>query len=35
MTENVSSNEKIISAKEGLKKFGLKPIVLEAKEGLR
>ncbi len=28
------SNEKIVSAKEGLKKSGLKPIVLEAKEGI-
>jgi histidine ammonia-lyase len=31
--ENVSS-EKIIFAKQGLNKFGLKPIVLEAKEGI-
>ena len=29
-----SSSEKMISSKDGLKKFGLKPIVLEAKEGI-
>lgn len=33
MDENVS-NQKIIPSKTGLKKFGLSPIVLEAKEGL-
>jgi histidine ammonia-lyase len=32
-TENVGKT-RVISAKSGLKKFGLKPIILEAKEGL-